>query len=178
MLVVDVVCHKPCQGCKEIRSPAVLPNCAKSFVTREGVKAEEMIRCARSDCYRGGNGQDHESDDTERGIGAVAAKLPRATSHWLAWRALGFRVRGMRFATALPGLPGGPGFPFVSGVSSRLEWGTTRAPAWATGALAGRIAARDGYRAGEWLGRPVWSARAPTTAREARALPIPFQDSG
>jgi hypothetical protein len=26
-----------------------------------------MIRCARSDCYRGGNGSKHESDDTKTG---------------------------------------------------------------------------------------------------------------
>jgi hypothetical protein len=32
-----------------------------------GVKVGEMIRCARTNCYRGWNGQHHESDDTERG---------------------------------------------------------------------------------------------------------------
>src|SRR5262245_41243373 len=39
-----------------------------------------MIRCARSNCYRGGNGQKHESDDTEGDFGEVAAALSQGWS--------------------------------------------------------------------------------------------------
>jgi hypothetical protein len=41
-----------------------------------GVKTGETIRCAKSNCYRGWNGQNHESDDTERAFGEAAAALP------------------------------------------------------------------------------------------------------
>ncbi len=40
-----------------------------------GVKVGERIRCARTKCYRGGNGQKHETDDTERGSGEVTAAV-------------------------------------------------------------------------------------------------------
>jgi hypothetical protein len=40
-----------------------------------GAKVREMIRCARTNCYRGGNGQNHESEDTERGSGEVTAAV-------------------------------------------------------------------------------------------------------
>jgi hypothetical protein len=42
---------------------------------RRGVKRREKIRCARSHCYRGGNGSKYESDDTERGAHEVAGAL-------------------------------------------------------------------------------------------------------
>jgi len=38
----------------------------QKFCYREGGDGGgEMIRCARSDCYRGRNGQSHEQEDTE-----------------------------------------------------------------------------------------------------------------
>ena len=42
---------------------------------RWGVNRAEKIRCARSDCYRGWNGQNHEQDDTGRSSKEVAAAV-------------------------------------------------------------------------------------------------------
>src|SRR5438445_10010007 len=41
-----------------------------------GAKEGKRIRGAKSDCYRGRNGQNHESKDTRRSINEVAAALP------------------------------------------------------------------------------------------------------
>ncbi len=40
-----------------------------------GVKWCERIRCARSECYRGGMDKNDEPNDTERGIDEIAAAL-------------------------------------------------------------------------------------------------------
>src|SRR3954471_24779658 len=47
---------------------------------RRGVERREKIRCARSDCYRGGNGSKYESTDTKRDYNEIAAALPERRS--------------------------------------------------------------------------------------------------
>src|ERR1700746_3314540 len=80
---------------------------------RGGGKGVKSIRCARSDCYRGRNGSNYESEDTDRTFRQIAAALSK-------------RWRGVQRQTAEPsprdvGLSSQGGNPSLesSGVSAR-----------------------------------------------------------
>src|SRR5437660_4692009 len=64
---LQAFCQRPLAG--ELRQKFCYPG--------GGLKGAEKIRCAKSDCYRGGNGSNNESDDTARGFEEVAAALPQ-----------------------------------------------------------------------------------------------------
>jgi hypothetical protein len=62
---------------KSIREGHLRPELRQKFCyLGGGAKPGEMIRCAKSNCYPGGNGQNHESEDTGRDFGEAATALP------------------------------------------------------------------------------------------------------
>src|SRR5436305_9259945 len=80
-----------------------------------GVKQSKKIRCAKSDCYRGRNGQNHESEDTSRSIDEIATPLSTR------WR--GAQTQAVRPSSGAAGLPSQSGHSSLARAGGRA--GTT-----------------------------------------------------
>src|SRR5450759_3298524 len=107
-LVWDI-CRRSTQA--PANRPAALRQ--KFCYPRRGVKRAELIRCARSDCYRGGNGSKHESDDTERGLEEVAAALSQRRS--------GTQTKAAGPGPGAPGLSSQGGDPILTRTDDRAK---------------------------------------------------------